>query len=96
MPDQEASTVAVFWSKKSCHFRVPLLIHSDRGRYLILFCKVYQSLGMKKTETKQQKGDTRQLQQSIRQSLRVERHRQEETAMEVKARLPQYLGTKSR
>ena len=53
MPDQEASTVADLLVKVViCCFGVPLLIHSDWGRNLILFCKVYESLGMKKTETK--------------------------------------------
>ena len=48
MPDQKANTVADFLLKEViCSFGVPLLIHSDRGSNLILFCKVCQSLGMK-------------------------------------------------
>ena len=52
MPDQEASTVEDLLVKEViCCFGVPLLIHSDQGRNLILFCKVCQSLGMKTQTT---------------------------------------------
>ena len=54
IPDQEASTIAELLVKEViCRYGVPQLIHSDQGRNFesVLFTKMCQMLGMKKTRT---------------------------------------------